>query len=67
MDAFVIQFMTTSFYYFLRLAYKTQEGNWNGRKEVLQRKERIRESIFSRTLENRQTLPWLMCSFVIHG
>lgn len=32
MDAFVIKFMTTSFYYFLRLAYKTQEGKWNARK-----------------------------------
>lgn len=34
MDAFVIKFMTTSFYYFLRLAYKTQEENRNGQKEV---------------------------------
>lgn len=32
MDAFVIKFMTASFYYFLRLAYKTQEGEWNARK-----------------------------------
>lgn len=32
MDAFVIKFMTASFYYFLRLAYKTQEGKWNARK-----------------------------------
>lgn len=31
MDAFVIKFMTASFYYFLRLAYKTQEGKWNAR------------------------------------
>lgn len=33
MDAFVIKFMTASFYYFLRLAYKAQEGKSNGRKE----------------------------------
>lgn len=65
MDAFVIKFMTASFYYFLRLAYKTLEGNRTSRKR---RVAGERDKHLSRTLQRTdQTLPWLICSFVIHG
>lgn len=47
MDAFVIKFMTASFYYFLRLAYKTQEGKVERPKPASLSKESIRESILA--------------------
>lgn len=67
MDAFVIKFMTASFYYFLRLAYKTQEGKVERAKISVAALRVNKGKHLSLTLGNRQTLPWLMCSFVIHG
>ena len=65
MDAFVIKFMTESFYYFLRLAYKTEEEIWNGKRSAAATSEL--GNLLGGTLENRQTLPWFICSFVIQG